>query len=427
MWQARFLTFAAVSALIAERVVALMGGREEVRLEARLAFERMYVSAIVRAHAESPEEWGKARRRLPGSDLASRALSENQPLTRNNFLKGQAVNGPVGVIATLARHLDIIDDEGAWGANGASVVLAWAEDEGLPKVLSEESIRDHVGSAWVGDATKTVAAFISRRDWPGASHRIWDQLAQRLRSDRMGKGERVQLSHLLGLDARRARVLGVLRDEAGSYRTADGDRGEMEREILTKAVRPALGTAPLDRTIATTIAAIDAYETTCALFQQAFEALIWGLQTRGGRAAPTALLEDGRVARLLRSTCAALPRRVTAMDAAISRVQGLARPDVTVLAEPLSLIRDECTAALGSPTALIETIMTRHERVQRDKRKATWIDRDAKWTLNPGFGIGGDAPPNHEGKYLHPFRIANAYSLMDRVGRVSARRSDGGT
>src|SRR5450759_2372764 len=58
MWQARFLTFAAVSALISERVVALMAEREDVRLEARLAFERMYVSAIVRAHAESPEEWG---------------------------------------------------------------------------------------------------------------------------------------------------------------------------------------------------------------------------------------------------------------------------------------------------------------------------------------------------------------------------------
>src|SRR4051812_19512515 len=54
MWRARLLTFTTVSAAIADRVVALLGGREEVRLEARLAFERLYVSAIVRMHQKDP-------------------------------------------------------------------------------------------------------------------------------------------------------------------------------------------------------------------------------------------------------------------------------------------------------------------------------------------------------------------------------------
>src|SRR5581483_3041106 len=48
MWRSRLLTFAAIAAAVADRTVALVGGREDVRLEARLAFERLFVSAVVR-------------------------------------------------------------------------------------------------------------------------------------------------------------------------------------------------------------------------------------------------------------------------------------------------------------------------------------------------------------------------------------------
>ena len=94
MWRGRLLTFATVAAAIADRTVALMDGREDLRLEARLAFERLFVSAVVRMADRDPATYANAPRRLPGRDLAKKALLQGEPLTRANFLKGQAVNGP---------------------------------------------------------------------------------------------------------------------------------------------------------------------------------------------------------------------------------------------------------------------------------------------------------------------------------------------
>src|SRR5262245_54472126 len=85
MWRARLLTFSTVSTSVADHVVRLLGGREETRLEARLIFERMFVAAIALAE-QREDDFGSASRRLPGIDLARRALSAGEPLTHNNFL-----------------------------------------------------------------------------------------------------------------------------------------------------------------------------------------------------------------------------------------------------------------------------------------------------------------------------------------------------
>src|ERR1700761_8358086 len=55
MWRGRLLTIATLSAWIADQVVIRLNNRDEVRLEARLAFERLVVSAIVRRADWDPE------------------------------------------------------------------------------------------------------------------------------------------------------------------------------------------------------------------------------------------------------------------------------------------------------------------------------------------------------------------------------------
>jgi len=99
-------------------------------MAARLSFERLFVSAVVRQHVRDPENWQRAIRRLPGSWLATRALlSGDTLLGRTNFLKGQAVNGPYGVVARLARHLGVIDEDDLLGRNGEELLMAWSADE----------------------------------------------------------------------------------------------------------------------------------------------------------------------------------------------------------------------------------------------------------------------------------------------------------
>ena len=126
MWRARHLTFAALAALVGERAAAMDGGSEEMRLEARLGFERLLVSAV--AWKDSKEEdWHRAARRLPGITLARRAIyAGHQPLGKQNFLEGQAINGPFGVVQRLARNLDIINDDNRLSRNGEELLLVWS-------------------------------------------------------------------------------------------------------------------------------------------------------------------------------------------------------------------------------------------------------------------------------------------------------------
>ena len=61
MYRVRLLTTTAVTAAIADRVVRMTNGREEVRTPARLAFERLFVSALVRLNrAENEREHHQA-------------------------------------------------------------------------------------------------------------------------------------------------------------------------------------------------------------------------------------------------------------------------------------------------------------------------------------------------------------------------------
>lgn len=421
MWRARLLTFAAVAATVADRTVALMGGREDFRLEARLAFERLFVAAIIRLADRDPANYTPALPQLPGRDLASKAMRAGEPLTRANFLKGQAVNGPFGVIARLARDLDLIDADGRIGRNAISLLMAWAEDEHLPGVLDEDGPSTRTGVAWMTDAVKETAACVGKHEWRGPSHRIWEQLAQHLRPDQIGLGERRALLQILDTSSVRRRVLGLLKDQADLYRVAQrtSDRGDVERTVLLRGVRPDLGRDNVDRLIADVITAADTYELTASLLQEAFEGIIWGLKQRGGRAQPKVVLGDERVKRHLSRTRLALEKTVPRLEQTMNLMRNQASLDTVQFVEPLVRLHEDVVAACGSERSLAEAVLDRHKRVQRQKAKAQWIEPGSHWTLVPGENrVSGDALPDLKDTYLHPFKVSNAYAILRDLGQV---------
>lgn len=426
MWRARLLTYTSVAALVADRTVALMGGREDSRLEARLAFERLFVSAIVRRYEEDPDAFGGARRRLPGRAMARKALLAREPLTRGNFLKGQAVNGPFGVMARLARNLELIDDDGRQGRKALGLLMAWMEDEGLPGILDEDGAGTREGSRWITDAVKATAAAIGKSE-PGTGHRVWEQLAVRMRPDRIGRHERQFLLEALRSHPVRRRVIELLEGGAEVYRVAaeKSDRGVAERAALLRAVRPQLSGDGVDRAIADATVAIETYEQVAGLLQQAFDGLIWALKHRGGRAALPALLADARLSRHLERTRRGLTRRLPDFERAVDGLRHqpvLSRPQ---LVEPLARFGEDSATGLDSISTLADAVLRRHERVQREKRKSVWIEREAHLTLVPGdHRIDGESPPVREGSYIHPMKIENAYAILADLGRVSVRPSD---
>ena len=127
MWRARLLTFTVIAAEVADCVVRRRDDQEDLRLSARLAFERLFVSSLVRAENNDPARYSGVARRVPGSRTARRALLvDDEPLSRRTFIKGQAVNGPSGVMARLARHLTLISEDGQVANRGQDLRSVWA-------------------------------------------------------------------------------------------------------------------------------------------------------------------------------------------------------------------------------------------------------------------------------------------------------------
>lgn len=165
MWRARHLTFAALAAYVAEQAAASADGNEDFRLEARLGLERLFVSAIARKEQQD-HSWRQASRRLPGISLARRALAlGDQPLGKQTFLKGQAINGPFGVVARLARCLDIVDDDNRLGRNGRELLLVWAGAQELGGLLDEWNSKSS-GMTWIKRLTEYVVLHVRERRWP---------------------------------------------------------------------------------------------------------------------------------------------------------------------------------------------------------------------------------------------------------------------
>jgi hypothetical protein len=426
MWRARLLTFAAVAAAVADRALAHLDGREDARLDARLAFERLAVSAIVRLAASNPAEDRAAHRRLPGSDLARAALAAGEPLTRHNFLKGEAVNGPCGVMSRLALQLGVVDEDGHLGQHGPSLLLAWAEDRGLAGILDERGEGRRPGAVWADEVARHVARWVSGGQWPPAGSALWQRLADNLRLDQIGPEEGRVLVTLLEQGPVRGRVLHILRDRPDVYRQRVRDgRGTVEREVLLQAVRPSLGNDPADRVIRVANFAIHVYETAAVRMQEAFDGALWGLRQLGGSAAPAKLFAQPGLRRSLERARAALQTGLRALDEAVSRLQGLTELNRPDLIGPIVRLREDAADAAASPAALLDTLARRHERVQREKRKGPWIDRERSWVLLPGFGVGGDLPPEYGPVYIHPFRVVNVYSLLTDLGELPPEDSDG--
>ncbi len=421
MWRVRLLTFAALAAEVSKRVAA---GRDDRHIEARLAFERLFVSAIARQE-EQETEWRKASRRLPGIGLARQALrAGDQPLARANFLKGQGVNGPFGVIFRLARDIGIVDEAGELERAGTELLLAWAEDQELPGLLDDEAGR--VGATWLRKLVKQVTSYLEDgQNWPAKHWPGWDDLAARLRPDRPGPRERQVIKQLLSNDplGLRDRVVRVLADSEtiSIYRIAiaESDRGDVERAVITQGFAGVAADDDVGRTLHTSIQLIDAYEGLSGILESVFRGLLWGLTRNNGQAPRTAVVHDPTLRPLLVQAQSQLAPATKVFESRLEffGTDPLAEKRRSVDIDRMHKLLDDANAASPSVDDCVSAVMNRHVRVQKEKNKGVWIEEDKKWTLMPGFGDTADEPLWYDW-YLHPYRITNIYGMLADLGVV---------
>lgn len=399
MWRVRFLTYAALASLVTQQVVESLDYQGD-KLEIRLAFERLFVSAMIRSSLPQ-----KAIQRLPGRQLAERAWRENdRPLKTSNFLKGQAVNGPFGVIARLAHKLDILDNDDQLLSRGEELLFAWAMDQRLFGLLGEPKSQQE-GARWLWRITDATAKYLTHSKWPSTGWQGWGELARVLRLDNIGPAESKAMTAALFSDSVRHRIFEHLSRKKfkSLYKT---DKEQSVIEGLLDSLEDSNDS--IDRIIYITCKLFKQYEQVASKLQIAFDYLRWELTQLNGQARLQRVLQDE--GSTLQKVCNRLPN-------AVSKLKSTLEDSYVILENQPSLfesITTICEEGLvcDTPEKLVETIMTRHERVQREKNKGIWIERGETWVLLPGFGYSNEEPPNEEVVYIHPFRIANVYSFI---------------
>lgn len=425
MWRVRLLTFAALAAEVSKRVAA---GRDDRFMDARLAFERLFVSAIARQD-ESDPAWRKASRRLPGIGLARQALrAGDQPLERANFLKGQGVNGPFGVISRLARDVGIVDESGELERAGTSLLLAWSEDQDIPGLLDDDDGRE--GAKWLQKLVRQVSSYLDEgHTWPGTQWSGWSDLAERLRLDKPGTRERNVIKKLLACDplGLRDRVIGRLADSevVSLYRTANAIsyRGGVEKQVIVNGLG-ARAEDEVERTVQASIKLIDAYEVLSGLLESVFRGLVWGLTRNSGQAPRTAVMQDPTLRPFLTKIHSKIGPATSRFQQGLQvfEADSLAGKRDSVDVDRMHKLLDDAATASQGGDNCVSAVMDRHVRVQKEKNKGVWIEQDKQWTLMPGFGDTAEEPLWHD-EYLHPYRVTNIYAMLADLGVVQEVRT----
>jgi hypothetical protein len=192
MWRARLLTFSVVAARLAEQAYPIREDNQTDSLELRLALERFFVSALARA--ERTSELGRTdTRNVPGIRLARLALQREEPLEPWNFLKGQATNGSQGVMARLARDLEILDEEEGLGTQGRTLLDVWSSEQGLFGILGDNG-SSSPGTAWLRRLRQRISECLTDSSrWPSGSWSGWSELVTNLQPSATGRRERRML------------------------------------------------------------------------------------------------------------------------------------------------------------------------------------------------------------------------------------------
>ena len=195
----------------------------------------------------------------------------------------------------------------------------------------------------------------------------------------------------------------------------DNHTNKIERPLL----RMTKADSEVDRAIGNTIRLFDAYEQVAGFMEVGMRGLLWSLSHRGGRATLAEVSADQRLAKRFAAASKQLVRHAERLKTELARITEL--PDVldTLNQERLDQLLQDALAGTAGPESLLNSVLSRHNRTQKQKDKGVWIDDDGRHlTLRSGFGDQSEDPPSHDGRLLHPCRIVNAYSFLRDLGQV---------
>lgn len=384
MFRLRFVTAIAVASVVTEALEDVMPA--DGVTPPYLAFEWILAEALAKARRLPPS----ATLRVPGIEKARSALSRGEHLDALSYLKVPKVFGYHGVYKRLARAIEVVDSDLLITGRGERLVRTWEREQKLPGFVDRE--RSTPGGSLArrleGAVEKTLKK--GRVDVP-ANAWLWIELAQALRLDHAGPGERRLLKQWL-LEViepmRREMIFGVQRH---------GKESDATESSVLRAMRP--NASP---ELAARLDAIDAYEGFAELITVAFDTIRRVSTAQGTKPVKAADLSGHPL----------LKRVLDGLRPAF--LEAAARMEAVALGYEF----EEAFGRFGEirrVEQLVDEVLTFHEEVQRKKPpagKRPWLE------VGPGGGhvvriqYRLDQEPEITGEYLHPFRVRAIQSFL---------------
>lgn len=375
MWRPRFLTALAVASAAIEKFRDRYA--EDDGTPAYVIFEWYALEAFARVGRQNNSDL----RHTPGIDKARTAYNEGVPLSPKRYLKTPTVFGFHGVYKTLARDLEIVDDDLCLLENGYRLVRTWERAEGLPGFTNGQdgagrSFREHL-QRLVDQSLKAGYA---------AENRRWRFFPEHLHPDRTRKSERQLLWSLLTSQASsRREILRLLSKPAVMSKQCD----------LTEAAFLAWLEDRVSSELRLRLKAVAAYERLCRTLLDGFN-WIRHLSTRT-RLRPITARDFGAKAAPLVSRVGDDTHRA---ELALGRI---------ALDAVLSDLLDDFGCVRDSET-FFECLLQRHERIQRSKppgNKRPWFERATQGVVvRVPYRL--HEPPVDDGDYVHGYRTPSA-------------------
>ena len=335
-----------------------------------LVFEWWVVEAFVRASDELAESG-----RIPGIQKVQACYHNSRPVSAPAYLKTASVFGFTGIFRRLARHTQILTNDGLLDEAGYRLLEVWEREQGLEGFLRG---REGPGATLRDNLRKAVRDGL---DTGHTSHRpghFWSAIARHLDPARPGRRERAVLLELIDTRAGQS--------EAVKFITASLRARGAPLEFADEAahLRSLRSSAP--DSLRPVLIAIDKYESLCRPLTDAFDWMRFLASQEPSRGMTA---EDF----LARAPAARLCTRIAKAVESVSENELVAEtwPE---RAQVLTLLREA-----GTPAKLVPTVLaapSRNPGPQATGRQASVARRGHPRTasgpslLSPGRQTGAD-------------------------------------
>lgn len=381
MSQPRFVTLSAVGALAYQTLHDLTA--DEGKTTVDIAFEWIVVEALVRNPSNGRSEG------LPGNQKAQRAKADGHRLSRRTYLNGPRVFGFTGVYRPFSRDASILTFDDRPGSNASRLVEAWERDSKLTGYTAGIAGTD--GGNLRAEITKACRETLTKGECAapptgGLLRKLSDTLAPR----EAKKHERAILRELIvrGEHEIRNELTGKLAAEPPSEDISQRDLAR----LLMKGV-----SSPTKRALQ---AAFDYEEAATSLDNCFRKFLAFTTGQQGSVISPTYALKTPGLESLAGKIGDLAQRAID--STAMLGDDGLSSDTMKALSP--------FTRQLTS-RQFFECLTERHEEVQREKQKLSWLDQiNGDWTVRTPYR-------NQDGRlddatWTHPMRLVTLANFL---------------